>query len=450
MRKRYIITAILALILPVTMQAQLKTAYFLDRSLQRTALNPAFSPVSNYFSLPVISGVEVGEYSNLSLTDFLYPIDGQLYTFLNDKVSVEDVMRNIDSDITSRTMVNLDLLGIGASLGNNVYLTIGASLRADVNMHLPKEIFTAFKQGGGPDAGAVSFDYKDAAADVLTFAQLAAGLKYDMSAFLPGFSVGVRAKYAVIAAAAQASIDEGAIYLGKDRWNIRTAGTGYYAMQGVKYTAEKGFYRDGKLGTAGGGILFDLGFNYTLSLPSEAFSAISLSASILDFGSLTYKGGAMNGYGISGDVAFNGIQDLDLKGDISGQISDAIDEISKFAQVSERDSKDNLLYKFTPTVYAGAEASFVKDMVSAGFLFSKTGYSKELTMSANFKLKAFNLAASYSCLTAKSVGLYLGIIPKVGISIFAGSDFIPTRFTPQYVPLDDMYVNLRVGTSIVF
>ena len=450
MRRGYIFAAILAFILPVGAQAQLKISYFVDRSLQRSSLNPAFSPESNYFHIPVASGVEVGEYGNLSLSDLLYPKNGHLYTFLNSNVSTQEVMQNLDSDIASRTQVSTQILGMGTHIGESLYLTMGVDVRADINMKLPKDMFIALKQGATAEDGAVSFSYKGAAADVLTLAQLTAGLKVDMSAYVPGFSFGVRAKYAVIAAAVQAQIDKGEVYMGSDSWNIRTEGSGYYAAQGLKYTAEKGVYRVGKLGTAGGGILFDLGFDYTLDLPSDAFSSISLSASMLDFGSLTYKGGAMNPYNISGDKSYEGVRELDFSDNVVNQISRTLHELSQLAELSESQTKDNLLYKLTPTVYAGAQFSFWKDRFSTGLLYSKTSFNRDFTMSANLKLAAFNLAASYSFVAAKSFGCYLGIIPKKGLAVFVGSDYIPTRFTPQYIPIDEMNINFRGGLSFVF
>lgn len=450
MRIKHIIAAFLAFMLSVSAQAQLRITYFMDRSPQRASLNPALSPVSNYFSMPVISGVEVGEYSNLSLSDFVYPIDGNLYTFLNGNVSAEDVIRNINSDITSRTQFDTQILGIGSTMGENVYFTLGVDVRADVNMILPKDMFSAIKQGRDPDAGDVSFSFKDAQADAITYAQLSAGLKYDMSAFIPGFSVGIRAKYAVIAAAAKAHIDEGEIYLSDDNWIIRTDGKGYFAMQGMKYSPEEGLYRTGNLGTAGGGMLFDLGFNYTLALPFESFSSVSISASMLDFGSLTFKGGSMNCFDIVGNKDYTGFQELDLKSDVASQIAGTFEDLSGLAEICESTDKGDLLYKLTPTVYAGAEFSFFKDRVSTGLLYSRTSCKKDITVSANFKLKAFNFAASYSLLTARAFGFYVGIIPRKGIALFAGSDYIPTRFTPQYVPVDDLNVNLRAGLSFVF
>ena len=91
--KNKIFTLFAAAILSISaVSAQALTGtYFLDNSLMRTRLNPAFSPRSNYFGIPVLSNTGVGVYGNLGAGSFLFPKDGQLYTFLNKNVTVKEL-----------------------------------------------------------------------------------------------------------------------------------------------------------------------------------------------------------------------------------------------------------------------------------------------------------------------------------------------------------------------
>ena len=96
MRKRYITILAALMLLPLMAGAQaLKGSYFLDGSLQRNRLNPAFAPRANYFGLPVISNVGLGVYGNVGPADFLYPNNGELYTFLNQNVTMAEFTKNL-------------------------------------------------------------------------------------------------------------------------------------------------------------------------------------------------------------------------------------------------------------------------------------------------------------------------------------------------------------------
>ena len=83
--KNKIFTLFAAAILSISAaSAQALTGtYFLDNSLMKNRLNPAFTPRANYFGIPAISNFGVGMYGNVGASTFLYPKNGQLYTFPN-------------------------------------------------------------------------------------------------------------------------------------------------------------------------------------------------------------------------------------------------------------------------------------------------------------------------------------------------------------------------------
>lgn len=81
---RRIITVTAALLLPLMVGAQaLKGSYFMDNSIDRNKMNPAFAPRSNYFQMPALGNLSVGVMSNMDVPTFLYPMNGELVTFLN-------------------------------------------------------------------------------------------------------------------------------------------------------------------------------------------------------------------------------------------------------------------------------------------------------------------------------------------------------------------------------
>ena len=61
MKRNLIAVAILLFMLPAVAGAQsLKGSYFLDNSINRHKMNPAFAPRANYLQLPVVSYIGVG------------------------------------------------------------------------------------------------------------------------------------------------------------------------------------------------------------------------------------------------------------------------------------------------------------------------------------------------------------------------------------------------------
>ena len=99
------------MLLPIMAGAQaLKGSYFLDNSLYKNRLNPAFAPRASYFSLPVISNFGVGVHGNIGPADFLYPKNGELYTFLNQNVTVQEFSKNLPKRPVMDLDVDTDIL----------------------------------------------------------------------------------------------------------------------------------------------------------------------------------------------------------------------------------------------------------------------------------------------------------------------------------------------------
>ena len=76
------------MMLPVALFGQaLRGSYFFDSSIQRVKMNPAFAPKTNYFTLPVLGDLSLNVNSNIGVSNFLFPKNGELYTYLNQNVS---------------------------------------------------------------------------------------------------------------------------------------------------------------------------------------------------------------------------------------------------------------------------------------------------------------------------------------------------------------------------
>ena len=107
--KRITILIVFALfMMPVLAGAQaLKGSYFLDSSLNRQDMNPAFAPRANYFQMLGIGNLGAGAMTDIDIPSLMYPRDGKLVTFLHPSVSVEEFDKafpkhpHLDADLST-------------------------------------------------------------------------------------------------------------------------------------------------------------------------------------------------------------------------------------------------------------------------------------------------------------------------------------------------------------
>ena len=152
MRKRYITIMVALMLLPLMAGAQtLKGSYFLDGSLQRNRLNPAFAPRANYFGLPVISNLGVGLHGNVGPADFLYPKNGELYTFLNQNVTLAEFSKNLPKRPLIDMEFDTDILNFGFFTKGGGFWNFDMGVRLDGQIGLPRDLLIFMKQGMAAD-----------------------------------------------------------------------------------------------------------------------------------------------------------------------------------------------------------------------------------------------------------------------------------------------------------
>ena len=121
--KLIIIAAVL--LMPFMAGAQaLKGSYFIDNSLNRNKMNPAFAPRSNYFQMPALGNLSAGVMSNLDVPTFLYPMNGELVTFLNSQVSVKQFERALPNHPHFDAETSANLINFGFYTKQNSFWTL--------------------------------------------------------------------------------------------------------------------------------------------------------------------------------------------------------------------------------------------------------------------------------------------------------------------------------------
>ena len=138
---RTLILAILLLI-PFAAGAQaLKGSYFLDNSINRNKMNPAFAPRANYVQIPAVGNLSAGAMSNLDIPTFLYPMDGGLATFLHPSVSVEQFDKALPKYPHLDAEVSANLVNFGFYTKRKSFWTFDVAVNAGLDVDIFVDIF---------------------------------------------------------------------------------------------------------------------------------------------------------------------------------------------------------------------------------------------------------------------------------------------------------------------
>ena len=463
MRKRYITVVMAMLLLPVMMGAQaLKGSYFLDNSFSRTRLNPAFAPRANYFNLPVVSNFGIGLYGNVGPSTFLYPKNGELYTFLNQNVTVGEFSKKLVAKPGMNLDFDTELLSFGFYTSKKAFWSVDLGLKVDAEFGIPRDLLVFMKQGMPNPEQSYSLSGFNFYQTASAYASI--GHSRDLSHLLKGLRVGAKARVYLPVEHIGATLGNSQLVLTEDQWAVHTDANAVTASSFFKLnpealfgeTEQELFEMDpSKIGLAGFGFAVDLGAEYRLSVGSVV-DGMTFSLSVADLGA--YKFSQVQKFVSKGDAVYEGMKDIDPTGEmnLSESINGIMEEFFGLANLEEIEAAGGHTLSTGPKFYAGVEYPFLKEKMSVGLLYSgRKGYAKminDLTISYNLNpSKWFNLGVNWSCLNAwKTLGWIMEFTPKAGLNFFIGSDYTFLEVMPNSVlPVDKIWTNARFGLTFM-
>ncbi len=439
-------------------QQNLRTGYFLDGYTYGYKLNPAFQGERGFFAIPALGKASIGLESNLGLSTLLYPSGDKMVTFLHPDVSNEQFLGKMKYG--NKAMVNADLpvFAIGFRTGR-AYHTLDLSVRADVGMNLTKDLFAFMKVGSSE--GQTSWNISDLGARVEGRMELAYGYSRTIGENL---SIGARVKMLAGLARADVSMDKLNLKLAGDEWAATAKGNA-----SISGPVMIGMNEDGLIDLDSFELypideLIDyvkkpsLGFALDLGASYELFDFLTLSASVLDLGVISWKNVT---YASTPQASWNfkGFEDLNLSdSDLEGEFNAIADEFSQMVNIKKDSESEKASSPISATAHFGVEAKlpFYKRF-SIGALATHRfagAYSwTEGRFSVNWALlRIFGLSGSYAISEfGSSFGGAVNIhLP--GITLFAGVDsFKPLlNVTPQFIPIDQLNTNVTLGLNIAF
>ncbi len=460
MNKKFFALAAILLLLPMMVGAQtLKGSYFLDNSLNRNKMNPAFSPNVDYFQIPAIGNFGIGLYSNLGLNTFLFPGGDQLYTFLNQNVTFEQFDKMLAKNPYLDINADINLINFGWGWGRG-YWTFDMGIKVTGDIDLPRDLFTFLKKGsalpGEYNIGAIK-------ANALASAYVSLGYSRDFSDLVPGLSAGLRVRGIVPAGYVGANINQVTLSTSPDIWTLKTDGTLHTAVNGLIIMDEDGTLHPDfdftQLGIPGWGFSVDFGAEYKLRFDGF-INGVDFSFAATDLGTMFYNEASINAYKSSGSVEWTGLELSSLmEGNGGDVLNDLYDDFMKLLVLEEMEDKGTIISATTPSFYVGAEMPFCYDKMSIGLLYSaRKSFTKtrhELTVSYNLNpCHWFAFGVNYSFLnTTQTLGWIIEFIPRIGPSLYIGSDYFfcefakaPDGFMLPILPMS-MRFNLQLGIS---
>lgn len=469
----------------------LRTSYFMEGTHYRQQLNPALTPTKGFINIPVIGAVNatVGSTS-LGYQDIIDIIDDG-----DDFYKNPDFMNRLKDKNNMNVNFSTEILSAGWYKGKNFW-SFNIGLRTDIGANLTKSMFTFLNKVDELENtwNNNEFEIGGQQLNVQAYTEVGLGLSRQINSRL---TVGGRVKALLGIGNMELKINKAYMNanlpsenrineisnmqfssdpreLGNQINALRNEFVGYKADLAVGANLESSFkglelvenqdgYIDdfdfdaGKAGIAGYGFGIDLGASYKI------LDNLTVSASILDLGFVTWSKESTKIATATGNINMNG-QDYvnQLEGvttaeeaqsvinDFTGQAQDYLDRVGngdvlnyEMLQMKVEEANKSRKSRLASTLVFGAEYGFFNNKLALGVLsttrFVQPDALTELTLSANYRPKSwFNLAVSYSAI--QSAGKSFGLGLKLG-PLFVGTDYM-------FLGKNSNSVNGFVGISI--
>ena len=463
-------------VLPANAQF-LRTSYFMEGTHYRQQLNPALIPTQGYFNIPVLGSVNatVGSTS-LGYQDIIDIIDDSDNFYSNP-----DFLSRLKDKNNLNVNVSTEILSAGWYKGKNFW-SFNVGVRADIGASLTRSMFTFLNEMDALEDNwrNSNYDISGQKLDINAYGEVGLGYARQINNRL---TVGGKVKVllgignmnlkinnvmmnAKLPSDARISQLQDQNYLsGLDAAGItklKSEIESYHANLNVDAHLESSFkglelvqedgqdyisdfdFDSGKLGIAGYGFGIDLGVSYKI------MDNLTVSASILDLGFISWTKGATKiasanpeSINMKGTSDVNGIDANDIPNSITA-IQNNITQLQADAdgymnrvnggdvldyemlQLQTEDVHKSRKSSLASTVVVGAEYGFFENKLGVGVLsttrFVQPKTLTEVTFSANYRPKSWlNVALSYSAI--QSAGKSFGLGLKLG-PVFLGTDYM--------------------------
>ncbi len=418
-----------------------KSTYFLNNSYQRIELNPALQPSRGYFSIGLGNTAFNLSTGNFSLGKLIFfEENGSPNWVLNDPKQRSKFLGTLSDNNPVSASTSVQPFGLGFYTGK-IFWNLNFSVREQASMIFPKSMFEMVANGSG------SYSLKDLSMENISYGEIGLGASFPIGDKL---MVGGKFKYLVGLSYLDLKFNKFNMQMNDNKWDVEIDGkinssisNGYQAPVGEEFNFDNAFDDMSSItdNLNSKGLAIDLGATYKL------LDNLTLSFAVTNLGSINWKK-ENNTF-----AEINNYKATLL--DINKNLEDLQDDLDNQPEIKAISViPDNFKTKLASTINAGAEYSVLKDKISFGVLYSKKSGiipTSSVTFSSNFKpLRAFNTAVTYTTASHKvnAVGAAINWTPGWFFNMFAATDFIFTKVTPEYIPVNASQANIQFGFSI--
>ncbi len=455
---KYILAAF-TLVFSSSAFAQLQSSYFMEGSLYRHELNPAFGPEQSYFSFPLLGNFNVGVYGNIGVKDVLFNRNNRTVTFLHPDVSLSDALSGINEKNKLFTSQSMPILSVGFK-GLGGANTISFKVRSFEGIFFGDDIFHLLK-----DLKNENYNIGGIGAQAELFTEVGIGHSHRIN---ENWRVGGKLKFLLGLARMNAELTDLSLNLqNPNEWTATAHANVEANVTGLEIITKHASYNDESKNTlvdpktgerygydeiddfdynfdglGGWGLALDLGAEYDFK---DIAPGLKASISFVDLGFIRWSESHVienNGEKFTFD-GFNNIRVKDGDGtDFDDQTDDLGDDIEKLYRLENKGDIGASTHGIGATMHIGVEYALpMYDKVRFGLL-STTRFQGDYTwneerLSVNYapcNWFDMNINGGIGTLGA-SFGWMLNLHP-VGFNLFLGMDHMLGSLSKQGIPLN--------------
>ena len=420
------------------------TMYNFNALPQTLHTNPAYPQQATFWiGLPVASRIDV-QYQNtgFKLADLLADREGEIGDLTGDNVydindNIDDIIANLDDKSQFAFSSSFDLINIGFKTKKG-FVTIGANQQVDYLMDYPADLMRLLWNGNqqfvGNEFTMREFDFE-------TIARTNFYLGYQRRFLNDKLILGTRLKY--ILGQANAYVE---------RFNLTNAqpnnATWDISSDVLIRTGGLGTLTDARAEVTDFAFSSNTGFAVDLGAYYQVNDKLNVSASFLDWGSITWEEGTRD-YMSEGQYTFNGLN-VDFSDDDADPVQETLDSLESALNISDEGGnsyKRNLIQQF----YASANYELTEKH-AFGLMYHARFWDGTMLHDVGVNYvsrlsRMFQYTASYSIVNGTKNNLGGGIQLKLGpLQIYVVSDNILGALT--YDQLES--TNLSAGINLTF
>lgn len=414
-----------------------RSMYYMRQIPQASYGNPAFMPECKfYISVPVIAS----NYASYHNSGFKY---NDVFTRRADDSLIFDQKKFINALGNNNDMgfsVQKELIALGFKQGKN-YFSFSLGLKGEGNFHYTKDLMSLLINGNAPFLGK-TVDISGSKVFGIAYGEAALGFAREINTKL---KVGVRLKYLFGALAINSA---------NSRVTLTTDPTTYAitAMSDIHVDYAMSKNNQDKFAisamTKNPGVAIDLGLDYKVN------ERLSVNASLLDLGSITWKEKVTNYISTTpnNSFTFNGVVVNDLfskNGSTDSTFNHVLDTLKNKFNVAETHKS----FKTSLVKRVNIGATWMLDNKNlAGFImrneFFAGSYNPSVTLSLNHQFgRVLSGTVSYSYIDKSFTNIGAGFSLNLGpVQIYGVVDNI---IAPMQIK-STQTVNAQIGLNLIF